>query len=330
MGAPPATFPRADGKVKRISLPEDVYIKKFFQKHPDSKHEDAIKLSGFDPPPARLFGLRVLDLKEQGVSEEEAMAVADMEYRAEKKAKKKAYVRLKQIARLEGKKPPPNPYPSAIKEIQAEERKYVRDRFFNPKILEIVQKLKEERAAEVQDRFRGGGWFCIDEFNGGVGKISKSLPGWPISQDGRHWARIEVGLGGWWVKLGNIMGGGGSSSFDEFWVMNVHIVRNRKDGKYVMAYEGVAAEMGSCIGLAVSSNGLKYLTFTTCKSHQEDFWFPLVPNSCSMSVEAWLLSLYQPHKDLGYFVFLSLKTISHNSKVQQEIRSARYCGVNPC
>jgi small subunit ribosomal protein S23 len=79
-----------------------------------------------------------------------------MEYCAEKKAKKKAYVRLKQIARLEGKKPPPNPYPSAIKEIQVEVRKYVRDRFFNPKILEIVQKLKEERAAEVQDRFRGG------------------------------------------------------------------------------------------------------------------------------------------------------------------------------
>uniref|UniRef100_A0A2N9I020 Aminotransferase-like plant mobile domain-containing protein n=1 Tax=Fagus sylvatica TaxID=28930 RepID=A0A2N9I020_FAGSY len=93
------------------------------------------RLSGFDPPPARLFGLRVLDLKEQGVSEEEAMVVADMEYCAEKKAKKKAYVRLKQIARLEGKKPPPNPYPSAIKEIQVEERKYVRDRFFNPKIL---------------------------------------------------------------------------------------------------------------------------------------------------------------------------------------------------
>ena len=33
--------------------------------------------------------------------------------------------------------------------------------------------------------------FCIDEFNGGVGKISKSLPGWPISQDGGHRARIE-------------------------------------------------------------------------------------------------------------------------------------------
>ena len=38
----------------------------------------ACRISGFDPPPARLFGLRVLDLKEQGVSEEEAMAVADV------------------------------------------------------------------------------------------------------------------------------------------------------------------------------------------------------------------------------------------------------------
>ncbi|XP_057496737.1 uncharacterized protein LOC130781553 [Actinidia eriantha] len=156
--APPVTFPRIDGKVKQISLPEDVYIKKFFQKNPDSKYEDAIKFPGFDPPPARVFGWRVLDLREQGVSEEEAMAVADMEYRAEKKAKKKAYTRLKQIARLQGKKPPPNPYPSAIKEIQAEEKKFVRDRFFDPKILKIVEKLKEEKAAEKQDRMSRGGW----------------------------------------------------------------------------------------------------------------------------------------------------------------------------
>jgi len=79
-----------------------------------------------------------------------------MEYRAEKKTKKAAYKRMKQIARLQGKKPPPNPSPSAIKEIQAEERKYVRDRFFNPDILKIVEKLKEERAAEARDRYGGG------------------------------------------------------------------------------------------------------------------------------------------------------------------------------
>lgn len=86
-----------------------------------------------------------------------------MEYQAEKKAKKKACVGLKQIAGLQRKKPPPNPYPSAIKEIQAEERKFVLMRFTNPMILEIVKKLKEEKAAEMQERWggnggRGGGW----------------------------------------------------------------------------------------------------------------------------------------------------------------------------
>uniref|UniRef100_A0A2P2MUU0 Small ribosomal subunit protein mS23 n=1 Tax=Rhizophora mucronata TaxID=61149 RepID=A0A2P2MUU0_RHIMU len=149
---PPATFPRTDGKIKQISLPEDPYIKKFFKKHPESKYEDAIKISAFDPPPARIFGLRVLELKEQAVTEDEAMALADMEYRTEKKEKKKAYARLKQIARFQGKRAPPNPFPSAVKEIQAEERKYVRDRFFNPKILAIVKRMKEERASEIQER----------------------------------------------------------------------------------------------------------------------------------------------------------------------------------
>ncbi|KAH7515980.1 hypothetical protein FEM48_Zijuj10G0085900 [Ziziphus jujuba var. spinosa] len=156
--APPAVFPRSDGKVKKISLPEDIYIKKFFKKHPESKPEDAFKFLSFDPPPARVFGLRVLELKEQGVNEEEAMAVADFEYMGEKKAKKKAYARLKQIARAQGKKPPPSPYLNAIKEIQAEEKKFVRDRFFNPKMHEIIKKMKEHQAAEAQDRFRGGGW----------------------------------------------------------------------------------------------------------------------------------------------------------------------------
>ncbi|RLN30830.1 hypothetical protein C2845_PM05G06560 [Panicum miliaceum] len=99
--APPVTFPRVDGKIKKIEMPEDVYIKKFFKKHPDSLYRDAIKISGFDLPPARVFAWRVLELKEQGVSEDYAMAVADFEYRKEKKAKKKAYKELKEIARSE-------------------------------------------------------------------------------------------------------------------------------------------------------------------------------------------------------------------------------------
>ncbi|CAA0818124.1 Unknown protein [Striga hermonthica] len=153
--APPATFPCAESKLKQISLPEDAFVNKFFQKHPDSRFQDAIKISGFDPPAARIFAWRVLELKEQGTSGEEALAVADMEYRAERKAKKKAYARLKQIAKLQGKGLPTNPYPSAVKEIQAEERKFVRDRFKNPQTLQIVEKLKKDRAQEMMNR-RGG------------------------------------------------------------------------------------------------------------------------------------------------------------------------------
>ncbi|XP_078439460.1 uncharacterized protein LOC144709712 [Wolffia australiana] len=154
--APPVTFPLPEGKVKQITMPEDIYIKKFFQKHPDSLYHDAVKISGFDPPPARVFGWRVLELREQGVGEDQAMAIADMEYRAEKKQKKAAYKRLKQVCRLQGKAAPENPYPSAIKEIQAEEKKLVRERFHNPKILEIVRKMKEEKAAQMQERSGGG------------------------------------------------------------------------------------------------------------------------------------------------------------------------------
>lgn len=155
--------------------------------------------------------------------------------------------------------------------------------------------------------------------NGGVsyescgnGKIFKSLPGLAISQDGRHWARIEgehhsgalidvgsekewdslfissphvvfhgngdlrmyyhsfdvekgqfaVGIarsrdGIRWVKLGKIMGGGKAGSFDEFGVMNARVARSRRDGNYVMAYEGVAADGRRSIGMAISPDGLK-------------------------------------------------------------------------
>ncbi|CAO2182220.1 unnamed protein product [Urochloa humidicola] len=64
--APPATFPRVDGKNKKIELLEDVYVKKFFKKHPDSLYHDAIKISGFDPPPARAFCLACIRVERTG------------------------------------------------------------------------------------------------------------------------------------------------------------------------------------------------------------------------------------------------------------------------
>ncbi|XP_041013648.1 uncharacterized protein LOC121256919 [Juglans microcarpa x Juglans regia] len=60
-----------------------------------------------------------------------------------------------------------------------------------------------------------------------------------------------------WVKLGKIMGGGSSSSFDELGVKNACVVRNRKNGNYLMAYEGISANGERSIGLAVSPDGLK-------------------------------------------------------------------------
>ncbi|PWA63776.1 Glycosyl hydrolase, five-bladed beta-propellor domain-containing protein [Artemisia annua] len=147
---------------------------------------------------------------------------------------------------------------------------------------------------------------------GGFGKICRSLPGLAMSQDGRHWARIEgehhsgalfdlgaegewdsmfisspqvvfhssgdlrmyyhsfdmekghfgIGMarsrdGMRWVKLGKIMGGGRSGSFDEYGVMNPCVVKNKTDGGYVMVYEGVSVDGTRSIGLAQSLDGLK-------------------------------------------------------------------------
>ncbi|CAA7036254.1 unnamed protein product [Microthlaspi erraticum] len=131
--------------------------------------------------------------------------------------------------------------------------------------------------------------------------VFRSLPGLAISQDGRHWARIEgehhsgalfdvgsdkdwdflyiasphvvfhgsgdlrmyyhsfdaktgefgIGMarsreGIKWVKLGKILGGGRYPC----------VTRNKRDGSYVMAYEGVDSKGKMSIGLAVSKDGL--------------------------------------------------------------------------
>ncbi|KAG8366374.1 hypothetical protein BUALT_Bualt17G0073100 [Buddleja alternifolia] len=139
-----------------------------------------------------------------------------------------------------------------------------------------------------------------------------SLPGLAMSQDGRHWARIEgehhsgalldVGSEGeWdslfisspqvvfhgvgdlrmyyhsydvekghfsigiarsrdgmrWIKLGKVLGGGQNGAFDERGIVNARVLRNRRDGKYLMVYEGVGGDRRRGIGMAVSSDGLR-------------------------------------------------------------------------
>ncbi|KAF8103836.1 hypothetical protein N665_0183s0014 [Sinapis alba] len=147
--------------------------------------------------------------------------------------------------------------------------------------------------------------------------VFRSLPGLAISQDGRHWARIEgehhsgalfdvgsekdwdflyiasphvvfhesgdlrmyyhsfdektcefcIGMarsreGIKWVKFGKILGGRksekeGSVYFDEVGVRYPCVTRNKRDGSYVMAYEGVDRNGKVSIGLAISEDGLK-------------------------------------------------------------------------
>ncbi|XP_010545979.1 PREDICTED: uncharacterized protein LOC104818198 [Tarenaya hassleriana] len=152
--SPPPVFPRSEGKIKKIVLPEDMYVRKFYNKYPESKYEGPVKIVSCNPDPERVFGMRVLELKEHGISEEEAMAVADMEYRSEKRAKKKAYKRMKELARMQGKKPPPKPYPTAVKE--APDRRHAKERFQIPNVRKLVNQLRQQKELLLQDGTGGG------------------------------------------------------------------------------------------------------------------------------------------------------------------------------
>lgn len=52
-------------------------------------------------------------------------------------------------------------------------------------------------------------------------------------------------------------GGGKTGSFNEFGVMNANVVKSKKVGKYIMAYEGVGGNGKMSIRLAISPDGLK-------------------------------------------------------------------------
>ncbi|ESQ34306.1 hypothetical protein EUTSA_v10008835mg [Eutrema salsugineum] len=150
--SPPPVFPRSNGKIKKIVLPEDSYVRKFACKHPEAKIVDPIKVSAFIPDPARVYGCRVLELTQHGISEDDAMSVANMEYLSERKEKKKAYKRLKELAVLQDKVPPPKPYLSSKKEMQIQERKSPTDRFQTPSVRRLVNQLKQQKEVLLQDK----------------------------------------------------------------------------------------------------------------------------------------------------------------------------------
>ncbi|KAH0878488.1 hypothetical protein HID58_065882 [Brassica napus] len=147
--SPPPVFPRSNGNLKKIVLPEDSYVRRFARKHPEAKLVDPIKASAFIPDPARVYGCRVLELTKNGISEDDAMSVANMEYLAERKEMKKAYKRLKELAVLQDKTPPPKPYLSSKTEMQIQEKKPPTD---PPSVRRLVNQLKQQKEVLLQDK----------------------------------------------------------------------------------------------------------------------------------------------------------------------------------
>lgn len=81
--------------------------------------------------------------------------VFQMEYLSERKEIKKAYKRLKELAKMQDKDPPPKPYPSAKKGLITQEKKSARDRFETPSVRRLVNQLKNEKDVLLQDKTGG-------------------------------------------------------------------------------------------------------------------------------------------------------------------------------
>ncbi|KAF3327207.1 hypothetical protein FCM35_KLT07325 [Carex littledalei] len=111
---------------------------------------------------------------------------------------------------IAGKRPPENPYPSAVKEIQREEKKFVNERFSNPKILQIVQKM-EERDEQIWEREE-----AASIAGGGHGGFSRGGGGYGGGGDGFGHGGAPGGYqGGRGGGYGG-MSGGGNGGFGQF------------------------------------------------------------------------------------------------------------------
>ncbi|CAH8354548.1 unnamed protein product [Eruca vesicaria subsp. sativa] len=72
------SFPRSNGNLKKIVLPEDPYVRGFARTHPEARLVDPNKVSAFIPDPARVYGCRVLELTKNAINEDDAMSVANV------------------------------------------------------------------------------------------------------------------------------------------------------------------------------------------------------------------------------------------------------------
>ncbi|CAI5492141.1 unnamed protein product [Closterium sp. Naga37s-1] len=121
---PPQPKARRCPKARRIEFPEDPLVESYYARHPEAKLQ-AYRLQGFDPPVARRFAWRQLELmQQQGLTKRQARDAVEAEFtRAEQEEEERAVQEWRRAIR-EGRQPAAVRC-SAVEEVQQEERAHM-------------------------------------------------------------------------------------------------------------------------------------------------------------------------------------------------------------
>ncbi|KAH9572700.1 hypothetical protein CY35_02G165700 [Sphagnum magellanicum] len=106
-------------RAPNIKLPEDRLVESYYARHPEAKFIP-FEINSFDPPPARKFAWRQLELMEQGYFRDQACDIVEAEFEAAEKAELEALKAERRRAIWEGREPPPLKL-TKTEEVQQEE-----------------------------------------------------------------------------------------------------------------------------------------------------------------------------------------------------------------
>ncbi|GBG79904.1 hypothetical protein CBR_g30169 [Chara braunii] len=124
---PPAGTPRRVKKVEKIRLPEDPLVTSFYARHPEARFTP-YKLNSFEPPIARRFAWRQMELMREGYSQREARDQVELEFEEQKRREQKEYEAKRLRAIRMGLEVPPRKK-TILEEVQEEERRAIIEGF---------------------------------------------------------------------------------------------------------------------------------------------------------------------------------------------------------
>eukprot|EP00244_Chara_vulgaris_P000653 TRINITY_DN1106_c0_g1_i1.p1 TRINITY_DN1106_c0_g1~~TRINITY_DN1106_c0_g1_i1.p1 ORF type:complete len:177 (+),score=30.60 TRINITY_DN1106_c0_g1_i1:559-1089(+) len=124
---PPASTPPRVKKVEKIRLPEDPLVTSFYARHPEARFVP-YKLNSFEPPIARRFAWRQIELMREGYSQREARDQVELEFEDQKRREQKEYEAKRLRAIRMGLEPSPRKK-MMLEEVQEEERRSIIEGF---------------------------------------------------------------------------------------------------------------------------------------------------------------------------------------------------------